>query len=295
MPKNVDELVDLLSLERIEADLFRGRSQESSLLQRAFGGQVMAQALEAAYQTVPDDRMAHSLHAYFLRPGHTASPIIYDVDFTRDGGTFSLRHVKARQVGQVIFVMDVSFKLHEPGLEHQWPPTPGVPEPDDCPPLAEVLAARSAVNTRDWADEWGALEVRYAGDARKGDYTSRAAMQVWVRTDGPLPDSPRLHQEVLAYLSDITLLGVSTVGHPVTFMSRRMQTITVDHATWFHRPIRADEWVLYDQFSPSASNGLGYSRGRLYADGVLGASTAQEGLIRVVEERRKGTDPAAKA
>ena len=270
----------LLDLERLEVDLFRG-SQPVTSQQRAFGGQVMGQALEAAYHTVLPDRLCHSLHGYFLRPGSTAAPIIYTVTSPRDGRSFSSRHVEARQHGQSLFVMNASFKVPEAGLEHQWPPTPGVPPPQECPLLSEVLGGRSTVQASAWEDEWGALEVRYAGDHRKSDYTSHAAMQIWLRVPQQLPDSPRLHQELLAYASDLTLLGVSTVGHPVEFLSADMQIATIDHAMWFHRPIRIDDWIMYDQFSPSASNGMGYSRGRLYADGVLGVSTAQEGLIRL--------------
>lgn len=287
MPRTVAELVDLFALEQLEVDLFRG-SQPDTTAQRAFGGQVLAQALEAAYHTVGDDRVCHSLHGYFLRPGSTRAPIIYTVTSPRDGGSFSARQVEARQHGQSLFVMHASFKVHETGLDHQWPPTPGVPPVDQCPPLSEVLGRRSAIHAAAWENEWGALDVRYAGDARKGDYTSHAAMQVWVRTHEPLPDEPRLHQEMLAYASDLTLLGVSTVGHPVEFLSADMQIATIDHAMWFHRPIRADDWILYDQFSPSASNGMGYSRGRLYADGLLGVSTAQEGLIRVRDRDSSG-------
>lgn len=282
MPRTVAELVDLLALEQLEVDLFRG-SQPRTSAQRAFGGQVMAQALEAAYHTLPEGRMCHSLHGYFLRPGSTAAPIIYTVTSPRDGSSFSSRQVEARQHGKSLFVMNASFKVPEQGLEHQWPATPGVPDVDNCPPLSEVLGRRSAIHAAAWEEEWGALDVRYAGDARKGDYTSHAAMQVWLRTHEQLPDDPRLHQAMLAYASDLTLLGVSTVGHPVEFMSTDMQIATIDHAMWFHRPIRVDDWILYDQFSPSASNGMGYSRGRLYSDGVLGVSTAQEGLIRVID------------
>lgn len=285
MPATVRELVDLFALERLEVDLFRG-SQPRTAAQRAFGGQVMGQALQAAYHTVSDDRLCHSLHAYFLRPGQTSAPIIYHVESPRDGRSFSSRHVEARQHGRTLFVMSASFKVAEEGLEHQWPATPGVPPPEQCPPLSEVLGRRSAIHAEAWEDEWGALDVRYAGDARRSDYTSHAAMQVWLRTRDPLADDPRLHQELLAYASDLTLLGVSTVGHPVEFMSSDLQIATIDHAIWFHRPVRIDDWILYDQFSPSASNGMGYSRGRLYAAGVLGVSTAQEGLIRVTDPGR---------
>ena len=288
MPRTVEELVDLLRLEHLDHGLFRG-SQPHTAQQRAFGGQVMAQAMEAAYHTVPEDRVCHSAHAYFLRPGQTSAPILYHVDEPRDGRSFSARHVEARQHGKTLFVMTLSFKVPEAGLEHQWPPTPGVPEPDACPPLSEVLGSRSMVHASAWEDEWGAMDVRYAGDARKTDYTSHAAMQVWLRTRTPLPDSPRLHQELLAYASDLTLLGVATVGHPFEFLSVDMQIATIDHAMWFHRAIRIDQWILYDQFSPSASNAMGYSRGRLYADGVLGVSTAQEGLIRPRDPARTST------
>ena len=284
MPRTVDELVDLLTLERLEHGLFRG-SHPHTARQRAFGGQVMAQAMEAAYHTVPVERTCPSAHAYFLRPGQTSAPILYVVSEPRDGHSFSARHVEARQHDKTLFVMTLSFKVAEEGLEHQWPATPGVPGPDACPPLSEVLGARSAVHASAWEDEWGALDVRYAGDARRSDYTSHAAMQVWMRTPDRLGDSPRLHQELLAYASDITLLGVSTVGHPVAFLSADMQIATIDHAMWFHRPIRIDDWILYDQFSPSASNAMGYSRGRLYSDGLLGVSTAQEGLIRLNRDR----------
>lgn len=286
MPATVEELVSLLELEQLEVDLFRG-SQPRTMAQRAFGGQVMGQALEAAYHTVPDDRLCHSLHAYFLRPGRTSAPIIYTVTSPRDGTSFTSRNVEARQHGKSLFVMSASFKVTEPGLDHQWPPTPGVPAPEDCPPLSEVLGRRSAIHAEAWEDEWGALDVRYAGDARRSEYTSHAAMQVWLRTRDRLPDEPRLHQELLAYASDLTLLGVSTVGHPVEFMSSDLQIATIDHAMWFHRPLRIDDWIMYDQFSPSASNGMGYSRGRLYGrDNVLGVSTAQEGLIRVADPSR---------
>ena len=282
MPRTVAELTDLLSLERLEVDIFRG-SQPNTSQQRAFGGQVMGQALEASYTTVDPSRQCHSLHAYFLRPGSTSAPILYTVASPRDGGSFSVRHVEARQHGHTLSVMTASFKIPEGGLDHQWPVTDGVPEPDACPPLAEVLSGGSAKRAAAWDDEWGALDVRYAGDLRSPGRSSQAAMQVWVKARTPLPDEPRLHQEVLAYLSDLTLLGVSTVGHPVEFLSKNMQVATIDHAMWFHRPIRADGWLLYDQSSPNASNAVGYARGRLYADGVLGASTAQEGLIRLID------------
>lgn len=284
MPQKVDELLGVLEVERLEVDLFRGHHPHTSM-PRSFGGQVMAQALAAAYQTVTDDRLCHSMHAYFLRPGSTKLPIVYHVESPRDGGSFSSRHVLAKQNGKALFVMDASFKIPEVGLEHQWPPTPGVPAPEECPPLSVIMGERSAIRADQWENEWGALDVRYGGDHRKGRTAHHAAMQVWLKATDRLPDDERIHQMILAYASDLTLLGVATVGHPVEFLSTdKMQIATIDHSMWFHRPVRADEWIMYDQFSPSASNGVGYSRGRLYQNGVLGASCAQEGLIRVLKQ-----------
>lgn len=280
MPRTTAELVGLLDLEQIDTDLFRG-SQPETILQRSFGGQVLAQALGAAYRTVDAERRAHSLHAYFLRPGSPASPILYVVEPTRDGRTFNQRRVVARQDGRAIFSMVCSFHVHEAGLDHADPFPAGVPAPEDCRPAAQVLGERSARRAAFWEAEWGALDVRYATEPSG---PGPAHLQLWIRADSRLPDDPRLHQMMLAYLSDISLLSVSTLAHPVEFMSSRMQAASIDHAMWFHRPARADEWLLYDQASPSASGGLGFSRGRLFtAAGSLAASCAQEGLIRVLD------------
>ncbi len=277
----VEDLLGLLTLERLDTDLFRGEHPET-ILPRSFGGQVLAQGLEAVYQTTPEGRLAHSLKGYFLRPGKPTHPLLFHVSSTRDGRSFSSRRVTARQDGETIFDMTVSLKTPEEGLEHAEPAFHPPKPPEECVPLAEVLGQRSRLAATLWENEWSVIDARYACDSG-ADHAEHVHMQVWLKASGRLPDDPRIHHEVLAYASDLTLLGVSTVPHPVEFMSPTLQIATIDHSMWFHRPIRADEWVLYDQGSPNAANALGLSLGRLYsADGVLGASTAQEGLIRVV-------------
>ncbi|MFT4294633.1 MAG: acyl-CoA thioesterase II [Micropruina sp.] len=283
MPRTTGELLGLLELEQIDTDLFRG-PQPETVLQRSFGGQVLAQALAAAYRTVSPERLAHSLNAYFLRPGSPATPILYVVESTRDGRTFSQRRVVARQDGRPIFSMVCSFHVHEDGLDHADPFPLGVAAPDACRPAAQVLGERSSRTAAVWEAEWGALEARYATEPSLGNESGPAQLQLWIRAESRLPDDPRLHQMVLAYLSDISLLSVSVLAHPVEFLSPRLQAASIDHAMWFHRPVRADEWLLYDQSSPSASGGLGFSQGRLFGrDGTLAASCAQEGLIRFLD------------
>ncbi|WP_300078190.1 acyl-CoA thioesterase II [Propioniciclava sp.] len=278
--QHVDELLDLLHLDAAGADHYVGQHPET-LMQRTFGGQVMAQALAAVYETVDAARVAHSLKGYFLRPGSTDAPIDYFVERTRDGGTFSTRRIQAVQRGKEIFLMTASLKVPEEGLEHTERPAVEPLPPDECPPLAQVLGERSRRAAEMWEREWAAVEARFVPTqpvARGG-----ARMQAWIRSHGDLPDDPRVHQMVLAYASDLTLLGVTTVPHPYTFGQPQLQMATVDHSMWFHRPLRADQWVLYDQSSPNAANGLGFATGRLYDEqGVLGASTSQEGLIRIV-------------
>jgi len=284
VPQSVDELIGLLELERTGEDTFSGQDAGSAR-QRVFGGQVLAQALLAGYATVPAGRVAHSLGAYFLRAGVAGTPIRYVVETTRDGANFSARRVVADQGGRVIFTMVASFHELEAGLDHADATPVDVPAPQDCPPLAEVLGARSRRAAEAWRQEWGALETRFASDTSTldGDGRRDAAMKVWVRAESALPDDPQLHQAVLAYLSDLTLLAVSTVSHPVEFGGPNMQVASIDHSMWFHRPARADEWLLYDQVSPSASAGLGFSFGRLFSGGRLAASCAQEGLIRLLD------------
>ena len=287
MAGSVAELIALLALEPLGEDTFLGpdRVLDGRMFQRVFGGQVLAQALIAAYRTVPPERVAHSLGAYFLREGRAGEPISYAVQRSRDGGSFSSRTVVASQGERVIFSMTGSFHALERGLNHSDTPALGVPDPADCPPLAEVLGARSRRARDAWRREWGALDVRFAGDtsALSAAGRSDARMSVWVRTESELPDDPKVHQAVLAYASDLTLLAVSTVSHPVEFGGPGMQIASIDHSMWFHRPARADEWLLYDQVSPSASAGLGFSFGRMFAGATLAASCAQEGLIRLLD------------
>ena len=269
----MSSIEEILELERLEKDIFRGIVADT-ILTRTFGGQVAGQALVSAVRTVDERYRVHSLHGYFLRAGDTAVPIVYRPEPTRDGGSFSSRRVVASQNGKPIFYMSASFQRPEPGLDHQDPMPDDVVPPEEAPRLATVLEARSGRSAADWDKEWAALDVRLAG------VTGR---QFWIRAAGKLPDDPALHACVLAYASDLTLLGASLLPHGIVIGDRRIQPASLDHALWFHREFRADEWLLYDQASPSASGARGFATGRLYsADGRLVASVAQEGLIRPV-------------
>jgi acyl-CoA thioesterase-2 len=273
MPESLEDLVELLDLETIDADLYRGRQPQTSA-QRVFGGQVLGQALVAASDTVDPERVVHSLHGYFLRPGDTAVPIEYHVERIKDGKAFSSRRVVASQHEKTIFYMSTSYQRPEPGLDHSDPmPTELVP-PEDAPTLASVFEQASGRKAEDWNKEWAALDVRLAG---------LSGRQFWIRAAGKLPDEPALHACVLAYASDLTLLGASLLPHGIIIGDRRIQPASLDHALWFHRPFRADEWLLYDQASPSASGARGFATGRLFSqDGRLIASVAHEGLIRPI-------------
>lgn len=284
--EHISEVLDLLDLQQRSADVYVGEHPDTEQ-QRTFGGQVMAQALAAMYRTVDEDRLCHSLKCYFLRAGSTASGIVYEVDRSRDGGSFTTRRVTASQNGHDIFVMSASFKVPEEGLEHAAVPfKPPVP-PEECPRLADVLAQRSPRTKEVWEREWAALDTRYVGYSNR-ESAQGPRLQIWMRAVGEMPDDPRLHQMVLAYASDLTLLSVSTLPHPTAFGSPRMQMATIDHSMWFHRPLRIDEWVLYDQSSPNAANALGLSFGKIFdADGVLRAQAAQEGLIRMADDRER--------
>jgi len=284
MPDDITELVDTLRLTPTDTpDAFVG-GQVRSYFQRTFGGKVLAQALLAAYRTVDESWSAHSLNAYFLRPATPDLPTIYRVDRLRDGHTFTAREVTATQNGQTTFVLSASFHVDEPGLDHAIAAPAGVPAPDDCPPISEILDERFG-RLPIW-HEWDCLDVRFAGDSTTQPGDGSAWMRVWARTQGPLPtDSAKLHQAVLAYLSDMTLLSVSALPHGIVFISNQVQTASVGHSMWFHRPCRTDRWLLYDMESPSAHASIGFSRGRLFQDGLLIASCAQEGLVRVVKNR----------
>jgi acyl-CoA thioesterase-2 len=281
------ELVDLLRLERLEDNLFRGQSRDIGT-KYVFGGQVLGQALSAAQQTVDAVRQVHSIHAYFLRAGDVEHPIVYDVDRSRDGNSFSVRRVTAIQHGKPIFVFASSFQEGEPGNEHQLS-MPEVPQPEDIEPVAapspEQLAQLPPKAQR-WLSRMGPFEIRpvYPRDELKPPKRP-PFQQVWFKLNGEVGDSPVLHQALLAYASDFHLLGTATFPHGISYYQPNVQMASLDHAMWFHRPFRADDWLLYSLDSPSAQGARGLSRGMIYTrEGRLVASTAQEGLIRVVQE-----------
>jgi acyl-CoA thioesterase-2 len=282
MSRAVTDLLSILDLEQIEVNLFRGQSPKSGW-QRVFGGQVIGQSLVAARRTV-DGRHPHSLHGYFMRPGDPKVPIIYEVDRIRDGKSFTTRRVVAVQHGQAIFAMSASFQVDEGGFEHQ-AVMPDVPGPDELPSEDDVkadLLSRMPEPMRTYYERERPIDMRPVEINR---YMSREPMEpqfhVWIRTTGRLPDDPAIHQCVLAYASDMTLLDTSLVPHGRTVFDPTIQAASIDHAMWFHRPFRADEWLLYAQDTPSAGGARGFSRGLIFQqDGTLIASVAQEGLIR---------------
>ncbi len=284
----LDDLLTVLDPEQIERDIFRGTSRPS-LVPRVFGGQVAAQALVAAGRTVPEDRLPHSLHSYFLRPGDPEVPIVYSVDRIRDGRSFTTRRVVAVQHGQPIFHLSASFQTHEEGLEHQ-EPMPAAPDPLSLPTAAEMLP-RHAHRFADpqlldrLLDARAAVDLRYADEppfAKVGE-PREAKSQVWFRTNGKLADDPLLHICLATYVSDMTLLDSVLLAHGRGgWAVGDVVGASLDHAMWFHRPFRADEWLLYDQESPSASGGRALARGRIFTEsGALAVSVIQEGLVRV--------------
>ena len=291
MPKPVvAELIDLLKLERLEMNLFRGQSRDIGT-KYVFGGQVLGQALSAAQQTVVDARQVHSLHAYFLRAGDINKPIVYNVERTRDGNSFSVRRVVAIQHGQPIFNMGASFQVAEPGVEHQLS-MPEVPKPEDLevpePIPPEQLSAISATLQR-WLLRLGPFEFRYVYPRDEIKVPKRPPFQqVWFRLADRIDDDPVLHRALLAYASDFHLIGTATFPHGISYLQPNVQMASLDHAMWFHRPFRVDEWLLYSCDSPSAQGARGLSRGMIYTTaGTLVASTAQEGLLRVVAPQPK--------
>jgi acyl-CoA thioesterase-2 len=280
----VEQLLSTLDLEQLERNLFRGRSPQNGW-QRVFGGQVVGQALVAADRTLDaEDRLTHSLHAYFLLPGDPKVPIIYEVERIRDGGSFTTRRVKAIQHGQAIFSMSVSFHKPELGLDHQIA-MPIVPAPETLPSEAE-LKERLLPNLpevmrtyweRDRPIELRPVDISRYFSAEKGE----PSQCIWIKANGALPDDFRLHQCVLAYASDFSLLDTALVAHGRVMFDPRLMLASLDHAVWFHRPFRADEWLLYVQDSPSAQAARAFCRGSIFSrDGHLVASVAQEGLIR---------------
>jgi acyl-CoA thioesterase II len=282
MGESLDRLLDLLDLEQIEVNIFRGRSPDERV-QRVFGGQVAGQALVAAGRTVPPDRPVHSLHAYFIRPGDPAVPLIYTVDRVRDGRSFTTRRVSAIQHGKIIFTLSASFHQPEPGPEH------AVPMPVAPPP-------ESVERNRDrWAKLFGAelpreaafapIDLRSVGplsiEAERDPSLRTTRNMVWLRVDGTLPDDPLLHVCLMTYASDMTLLDPVLLGHGLSWMDGHTMGASLDHAMWFHRPFRADQWLLYAQESPVAYGARGLARGEVFTEsGELVVSVVQEGLIR---------------
>ena len=275
MPRDVGELLSLLDLETIDDNLFRG-PQQDSVLPRVFGGQVAAQALVAASRTTDPAYVVHSLHSYFLQPGDTGAPIVYDVEELRSGRSFATRRVLARQHGRPIFVMTTDFQKPEDGLEHQDAFPDDVPAPEDCfDPQAGCGEELS---------EWGAISMRYVGssaDLLPEDPQRPGRQRFWLRIDGELPDDPLVHAAAFAYASDMTLPGAALAPHGYRLGGPDIMIASLDHAVWFHEPFRADRWWLYDQWSPSAQSARGLAIGRVFTeDGTLVATVAQEGLIR---------------
>lgn len=281
----MDELLDILDLERLEHNLFRGRSPSLNW-QRVFGGQTIAQALVAAQRTVDADRPVHSLHGYFMLPGDTRVPIVYEVDRIRDGASFTTRRVVASQHGRAIFSLEASFQKEESGLEHQMPMPLGLPGPEELLSQRELIDALGEAVPEAYQRYWRSERPIEMKPVILEHYTSREKLEprqhVWIRTTGPVPDERGLQATVLAYLSDMTLLDTSTFAHGRAIFDRDIQAASLDHAMWFHRGHRLDDWLLYTQDSPSSQGGRGFTRGSLFArDGTLVASVAQEGLIRL--------------
>lgn len=287
--KALDELLTLLDLERIEEDIFRGHSPREERM-RVFGGQVAGQALVAAGRTVPGAgaaRPVHSLHAYFIRPGDPSVPIVYQVDRVRDGRSFTTRRVSAVQRGGIIFTMSASFHAPEAGVDHQLR-APEVPDPGRLAPWAEQMAPY-AEHLGDWYHRPRPIDVRHVGDPIRTapDASHRPPHhRLWFRADGALPDDALLHACVVAYASDMTLLDTIMLPHGLVWWEMGGTQASLDHAMWFHRPLRADDWLLYDQHSPTAADGLGLATGTIFTrDGSLVVSVVQEGLIRPGDRR----------
>ncbi|UXS97399.1 acyl-CoA thioesterase II [Agrobacterium tumefaciens] len=276
-------LISTLDLEKLEENLFRGESPQIGW-QRVFGGQVIAQALIAAQRTVDDDRFVHSLHSYFMRPGDPLVPILYQVERIRDGASFCTRRVVAIQHGKAIFSMSASFQIVEDGFDHQ------IRKPDVTPPerlmsedeMQAAFLVNAPASIRKYWSNKRPIEIRPVSLTH---YISKEKLEpqqdIWVRAVGDVPDDPRFQSAILAYLSDMTLLDTSLYAHGTTIFDPAIQVASLDHAMWFHRPCRLDDWLLYTQDSPSASGARGLTRGNIFTrQGELIASVAQEGLIR---------------
>ena len=281
------ELLQLIHLETLEVNLFRGESRDIGTA-RVFGGQVLCQSVLAAAETV-EDRMIHSLHAYFLRAGDPTAPIVYNVDRSRDGRSFSARRVVAIQHGRPIFTLAASFQVPEQGLEHQFE-CPDVAEPDEIgenAPIPEETLAHLPQKMRRWIDRFGPFEFKRAlGDDPMNPKPRPPHQQVWFRLHGKLPDNPMLNRALLAYMSDFHLVGTALLPHGISWAQGNLVMASLDHAMWFHRDCDLNDWLLYSCDSPSTSGGRGLARGLIFdRRGNLVASTAQEGMIRLRNEQ----------
>lgn len=285
-PWNAIDVLALVTLEQLDTLLFRSVVNQRNVNGVLYGGQVIAQALSAACATVEPVRRCHSLHSYFLRGGASDRPVIYQVDKTRDGGSFSSRRVTALQNGVPILDMDCSFHLGEDGFDHQRA-APDVPQPENLPTMAELVAAdpeRLAFYTRYRSDKPGPIDFRPVDYRQLAERLDEPVRRIWLRAPAAAgTENPVVHQQILTYLSDFWLSGVAMNAHTGTGPGNRFSISSLDHALWFHRPVRADDWLLYDTNSPSASSGRGLSRGFLYdRSGALVATVMQEALIRKV-------------
>ncbi|MER7542241.1 acyl-CoA thioesterase II [Spirillospora sp. NPDC127506] len=290
MKESLKALLDLLDLEQIENDIFRGRSPEERR-QRVFGGQVAGQALVAAGRTVPANRPVHSLHAYFIRPGDPLVPIVYTVDRVRDGRSFTTRRVMAIQHGKAIFTLSASFQIVEDGPSHQ-AAMPDAPPPETLPDsLARLTPIFGEVGAREFADR-RPFDIRHATpltwEAARDPSLASPESKVWLKVDGELPDDPLLHVCLMTYASDMTLLDTVLLNHGLAWGDKRTMGASLDHAMWFHRPFRADDWLLYYQDTPFAGGARGLARGQVFTrSGELVVSVMQEGLVRVSAEPRR--------
>lgn len=284
MPTAITSLLNLLDLEPVDRDVFRGANPAFGW-RRVFGGQVVAQALIAAARTV-EGRAVHSLHGYFMRPGDPKLPILFEVERIRDGGSFSTRRIVANQGGHAIFSMSASFHVGEDGFDHQEPMPEDIPAPEDLPSeadyLAEIAARQIPEHIRTFWDRERPVELRPVSRRDVIDPTVGEPQHlIWFRASGDMPDDPALHRSVLAYATDFTLLDTALIPHGFSIFDKRLMVASLDHSVWLHRPFRVDEWMLYVQTSTSASGARGFTRGSVFTrKGVLIASVAQEGLIR---------------
>ncbi|MEU9834463.1 acyl-CoA thioesterase II [Streptosporangium sp. NPDC048047] len=287
MNEALKELLDLLDLEQIELDIFRGRSPEERI-QRVFGGQVAAQALVAAGRTLPADRHVHSLHAYFIRPGDPSVPIVYNVERVRDGRSFTTRRVVAIQHGKAIFTLSASFQIMEPGVEHQAAVMPEVAPAEGLPSFQDRM--RQIVDEdspyREWLSRPRPVELRYVTpltwEAHRDPELRGSNTNVWFRYDAELPDDPLLHVVLAAYASDFTLVDTVLLTHGLAWGASNISGASLDHAMWFHRPFRVDDWMLYAQESPWSGGARGLARGEMFTrSGELAVSVVQEAMIRV--------------